>query len=410
VLHPALAQWRALVIALAVFVGAMAAAEGPAPTPLAVLMQTLGKIENPEAQASILRGLNASLQGQRGVAVPAAWPALYAKLKASPSEEVRQQAQALGAALGGGAALDELRRTLADPAAPPDARTAALAALLAAKDAPTLPLLLDLLKAPGPLRRPAVRGLAGYDDAEISARLLAAYPALDAAEKREAVGTLLARACSARAVLAAIDAGQIARTAITAPLARQLQGLRDAGLDAWLAQHWGAVRTSSADQQKEIAKFKEFLGTDAILRANAAHGRALFQQTCAVCHTLFGEGAKLGPELPGAFDDVDYLLQNIVDPNAIIGKDYQQTFVEMKDGRVLSGIIASDDARTVTLKTLAGPVAVPRADIKTIETSPASLMPAGLLSAMDEESVRDLFLYLRQKQQVPLPALAEPKR
>lgn len=376
---------------------------------LGVLVETLGKIENPEVQANILRGMNASLQGQRGVTVPAAWPALYGKLKASPNEEVRQQAQALAAAFGGGSALDGLRKTLADSAAKPDARHAALDSLLAAKDALTLPLLLDLVRAPGPLRAAALRGLAAYEDARIPTQILVAYPALDTAEKNDALGTLLARAASARALIASIDAKKFERSAITAPLARQLQGLHDADIDAWLEKNWGAVRTTSADTQKQIATFKKFLTTDSILRANASHGRALFAQSCAICHSMFGEGAKIGPELPGSFEDVDYLLQNIIDPNAIIGKDYQQTFVETKDGRMLSGVLASDDADIVTLKTLAGPAKVSRADIKSIEVSPNSLMPAGLLNALDEDSVRNLFLYLRQRQQVPLPTPAVPK-
>ena len=376
-------------------------AQEPAPTALSALVQALGKIENPEAQANILRGMNASLQGQRGVTVPADWPALYERLKASPNEEVRQQAQALAAALGGGAALDGLRQTLADATAKPDARQAALDALLAAKDAPTLPLLLDLVKTPGSLRASALRGLATFDDARIPARLLATYPTLDATEKREAIGTLLARPASARALLAAIDAQTLDRAVITAPFARQLQGLRDAGSDTWLAKNWGTVRTSTADTQQQIATFKKFLTTDSILRANAAHGRALFTQTCALCHSMFGEGAKIGPDLPGSFEDTDYLLQNIVDPNATIGKDYQQVFVETKDGRTLTGILTTDDASGVTLKSLAGPAAVPRAEIKSVEISPNSLMPAGLLNALDEDSVRDLFLYLRQRQQVP---------
>ena len=185
--------------------------------------------------------------------------------------------------------------------------------------------------------------------------------------------------------------------------------MHDADIDAWLAKNWGAVRTTSAKTQKQIATFKKFLTTDSILRANASHGRALFAQSCAICHNMFGEGAKIGPELPGSFEDVDYLLQNIIDPNAIIGKDYQQTFVETKDGRMLSGVLASDDADIVTLKTLAGPAKVSRVDIKSIEISPNSLMPAGMLNALDEDSVRDLFLYLRQRQQVPLPAPVVPK-
>ena len=392
------------IFALVLGLGAVALfAEEGEPDRLGVLIQTLGKVGNPDVQATILRGLNTSLKGKRGIVVPTGWAELYEKLKASPSEEVRQQAQALAAIFGGGAALDEMRRTLGDPAAGIESRKVALDSLLSAKDTATLPLLLDLAAKPGPLRAGSLRGLAGYEDARIPAKILAVFTALDAAEKTAAINTLLARTASARVLLAAIDAKTLDRSLLGAPAARQLQNLGDPGIDAWLAKNWGAVRTSSADKQKEVAKYKEFLGTDAILRADAKHGRVLFSQRCAICHTLFGEGAKIGPELPGSFADLDYLLTNILDPNATIGKDYQQTFVKTKDGQTLNGIVAADDASSVTLKTFAGPVTVQRADIASIEVSPNSLMPEGLLLGVEEESVRDLFLYLRQKEQVPLP-------
>jgi putative heme-binding domain-containing protein len=171
-----------------------------------------------------------------------------------------------------------------------------------------------------------------------------------------------------------------------------------------MAKNWGAVRTSPADKQAQIAKLKTFISTDSILHADVSRGRAIFTQTCAICHTLFGYGAKIGPELPGAFEDIDYLLLNIVDPDAIIGKDYQQVLIHTKDGQTLSGIIAADDATAVSLKSLGGGVTVQRADIASMEVSPHSLMPEGLITALDEESVRDLFLYLRQRAQVPMLA------
>ena len=307
--------------------GSIAQESAPAKNPLTVLIQTLGKIDNPSAQASILRGLNASLKGKRDVPAPEGWAAIYDTLKSSPNEEVRQQAQALAATFGGSAALDEIRRTLGDATASAEARKAALESLLAAKDSATLPLLLDFVKQPGPLRAPALRGLAGYDDAQIPGKILGVYPALDTAEKRDAMNTLLARPASAHALLAAIDAKAVARSEITAPLATQLQNIKDPEIEAWVKKNWGAVRTSSADKQKEIARYKQFCTTDLILQADASRGRAIFTQTCAVCHTLFGFGGKIGPELPGSFEDVDYLLQNILDPNATIGKDYQQTFI-----------------------------------------------------------------------------------
>jgi len=377
-------------------------AQDAAPNPLELLLQTLNRVENPEAQANILRGVNTSLKGRRGLSAPAGWDVLYEKLKGSPNEEVRRQALALGATFGGGAALAEMRKTLADGAADKAARQTALDSLLAVKDAQTLPLLLDLTKEPGPLRAAALRGLATYDDAQIAGVILGLFKTLDSAEKRDALNTLLARPASARAFLAAIDTKALERTEITAPTARQLQDLHDQEVDAWMGKNWGAVRTSPADKQARIAQLKAFVTTDSILRADANRGRALFTQTCAICHTLFGSGAKIGPELPGSFEDIDYLLLNIVDPDAIIGKDYQQVLVHTKDGQTVSGIIASDDNTAVTLKSLAGVVTVQRADIASMETSPHSLMPEGLITSLDEESVRDLFLYLRQRAQVPM--------
>ncbi|WP_165920155.1 family 16 glycoside hydrolase [Chthoniobacter flavus] len=393
----------AALIALGMWVSPLQAQEA-APKALDVLLQTLSHIDNPDTQANILRGMNASLKGKHGLAAPASWDALYEKLKTSPNEEVRHEARALAVTFGGSAAMAEMRKILADDKADPKTREAALESLLAAKDPETLPLLLTLAKSAGPLRAPALRGLAIYEDAQITDVLLGVYQKLDTAEKRDALNTLLARPASARAFLAAIDAKTLARTEITAPAARQLQDLHDSQVDQWLTKNWGAVRTSPADKQAQIAHLKEFVTTGSVSRADVNRGRAIFTQTCAICHTLFGFGAKIGPELPGSFEDINYLLLNIVDPDAIIGKDYQQVLVHTKDGQTLSGIIASDDSSAVTLKSLAGVLTVQRADITSMEVSPHSLMPEGLITSMDEESVRDLFLYLRQRGQVPMLA------
>jgi len=399
-------SFRGALVAILCTASACAAAhaEDAAQNPLDVLVQTLGKIEAPAAQANILRGMNASLRGRHIRAVPKDWPDLYEKLKASPNENVRQQAQELSAAFGGGAALEELRKKLADAGAATENRLSALDSLLAAQDSQTLPILLELVKMPGPLRDAALRGLANYEDSRIPVAIVDGFKMFDSGEKRDALNTLLGRPATARALLASIEAKTLDHNVITAPIARQLQNLGDPEIDAWMGKNWGAVRTSPADKQKEIARLKKSLDNYSLLHADASRGRAIFTQTCAICHTLFGYGAKIGPELPGSFEDVDYLLLNIVDPNAIIGKDYQQTFIHTKDGRTVSGIIASDDNTAVTLKTLAGPVTVQHSDIASTEVSPNSLMPEGLLSALDEGSVRDLFLYLRQKAQVPLLA------
>ena len=55
---------------------------------------------------------------------------------------------------------------------------------------------------------------------------------------------------------------------------------------------------------------------------------------------LYGKGGKLGPDLTGSGrTNLDYLLENIVDPNSAVSADYRMNILHLKDGRVLSGMI-----------------------------------------------------------------------
>ena len=247
-----------------------------------------------------------------------------------------------------------MRKTLAEPGADVEHRKAALDSLVSARDGEALPSLLALIQQAGSLRGPALHALASFDDARIPAAILAVYPALQSEEKHTALSTLVARPAWARTIIGGLDAKVIARADVSTPIARQLQELGDPQITEWLKKNWGAMHSSPADKQQQIARLKSVLTPAVMAAGDPAHGRALFSQTCALCHTIFGVGAKIGPELPGAFDDLDYLLLNIIDPNAIIGKDYQQTVVQTKDGQTLVGIIGEQDASSVTLKSLAG--------------------------------------------------------
>ncbi len=370
------------------------------------LLQTLAKTDAPATQLNLLHGINTAFKGKRGLTPPGSWSAAYERLKASPDAQVREQATLLAADFGGDAALAELRKTLGDSAASKESRKAALDSLIAARDPGTLPMLIGFLKGAGPLRGAALHGLTVYDDAKIPGEILAAYAGLSSDEKREALSTLAARPAWAHAIIDGLDAKTIAKSDVSTPLARQLSEMGDSRISSWLREHWGALRSSPADKQQQIARLKSVLTPGFMARGDASHGRALFTQTCALCHTLFGAGAKIGPELPGAFEDIDYLLLNIIDPNAIIGKDYQQTVIETKGGQTLVGIIAEQDASSVTLKSLAGVQSVQRSEVASLKTLDTSLMPEGLLSALKDEDVRDLFSYLRLHGQVPI--LASP--
>ena len=119
---------------------------------------------------------------------------------------------------------------------------------------------------------------------------------------------------------------------------------------------------------------------------------------------MYGEGAAIAPELTGSDrHNLNYLLENIVDPNAVVPADYRMTIVKLKDGRTLSGVIPEQNDRVVTIQTPAERVSIPRGDIAEMEQLSQSFMPEGLLAALGEDNVKHLIAYLMGNAQVPVP-------
>ncbi len=344
----------------------------------------------------ILRGMLDAAQGRQKLLEPKQWPATYEKLKSDSDEAVRQSARSLALLFGSEAALVELRAQLADRSADKSTRREALEALVTQRDATSLAPLLKIAAEAGPLRADALRALANYDDPRIAMQLISSYRDMAAEEQAAALTTLVARPQGVTALLAAMDGGKIPAKDLSAPLARLVQGFDNAEFNAWLIKNWGSLNATSAERQAEVERYRKFLGEDAILHSNVKNGQAIFERTCAACHTIFGKGGNIGPELPGNFKDLEYLLQNLLDPNAVIGRDYQQTFVTTRSGNLVAGVVTAEDDRTLTLKTLAAPVTLSKDDIAKRELSPMSMMPTGLLNGLEEPEVRDLLLYLRQ--------------
>ena len=158
---------------------------------------------------------------------------------------------------------------------------------------------------------------------------------------------------------------------------------------------WGETRETPADKLKLIAELKARHTPDSLAQADVAKGHALFVGVCGQCHKLFGEGGALGPDLTGSGRrNLDYLLQNIVDPNAVVDAAYYLNTLTLKDGRVLSGIVGPQTERTLTLRSVGQETTLDRADIVQRDTQPISLMPEALLQAFSPEQQRDLLAYL----------------
>ena len=369
---------------------------------LAALVELLGSNDDPQFQLDVLKGMSEGLKGRRGVKMPAGWEPVAAKLSKSTSAPVRELAQSLSVTFGSASALQALRTTLLNASASLSTRTNALAALLAKKDPGLPPILQQLLKDPA-LRSGALRGLAAYDDAKTPTAILEIYRSLAATEKRDALNTLAARAPSAKSLLDAIAEKKIPTSDLSADLLRQLRNLKDPQINDQVTKTWGVARESADDQLKDIARFKKLLADKGY--GDAGKGRAVFSKTCQQCHTLFGEGGKVGPDITGSNRaDVDYILQNVIDPNAVIPNDYRTSNIETKDDRSITGIVTKQDANAVTVITANETLIIPRAELKSLAQTELSMMPEGLLQAISENDARDLLAYLRAPAQVPMAA------
>jgi putative heme-binding domain-containing protein len=153
-----------------------------------------------------------------------------------------------------------------------------------------------------------------------------------------------------------------------------------------------------------MAKYKALLTPGYLQTADTAHGRAVFARTCAACHRLFDDGGAIGPDLTGSQrTNLDYVLENLLDPNAIVYDEYRVTVVETKDGRVVGGLVKQETDKALTLQTQNESVVVPKDEIASRTKSSISLMPEGLLANLKADEVRDLVAYLASPRQVPLP-------
>ncbi len=373
---------------------------------LELLSQMLATTSSADVQRDILDGAYAALEGRSDLKVPVAWPEAYTKLMGTADSAVRQFAPKVGLLLGDESAARTLRARVRDQEYAVEQRIAALQTLLSRKTNTNAELLLELL-ADQALRGPAIRGLAGFDQPEAAATILQSYVELSAAEKQDALATLASRAPYARALLEAVESQEIPRGDFTAATVRQLQQLPDADLKKRVAALWSTIGGNSKEIQAQIKQLKTQLTPIALREADLSHGRELFVRTCAACHRLFGEGGKIGPEITGANrGNLDYLLENIVDPNALVSKDYQLTVISTADGRTLPGLLLEENQITVKLQLQNEEVVIPVEDIEMRKLTPVSMMPVGILRTLSEQDIRDLIGYLASPQQVPLPQAA----
>jgi putative heme-binding domain-containing protein len=131
------------------------------------------------------------------------------------------------------------------------------------------------------------------------------------------------------------------------------------------------------------------------------NGRQMFGAgTCYVCHRFKAEGGAVGPDLSaagGKFSPHD-LLEAIIDPGKEISDQYGGRIFKLKDGSQVVGRIMNLKGDNYRVNSdMMNPSAYTEVHVdkvESIEPSPISMMPPGLLSTMSADDILDLLAYL----------------
>lgn len=227
---------------------------------------------------------------------------------------------------------------------------------------------------------------------EIFDLLVACLSELTPELRSRALEGLLARPQGAAWLLSALESGEVPMVFLTLSQRQQLLGRPEVELRQRAEKLLGGGSAPKTEEQ-----LTAFRGSLEGLTGEPEAGRAVFRRVCASCHLLAGEGAEVGPNLIGyAFRSRDDLLLQVLDPNREVDPRYLSYSVELRDGRLLLGVLAGENAAAIILKTAAGEsVTLNRDEVEAIRSTSKSLMPENLVNELTPQQFADLSAWLQ---------------
>ena len=132
-----------------------------------------------------------------------------------------------------------------------------------------------------------------------------------------------------------------------------------------------------------------------------ANGQKMFAAAlCSQCHRMGNDGGAQGPDLSGlgARTAPADVLMSIVQPNAVLSDQYANSVIGRVDGGKTIGRILNEEGDKLELSVNpfdpSVTISVNRSDILSIDRSPDSPMPVGLINSLNAQEVADLLAYL----------------
>jgi len=349
-----------------------------------------------------LRALATSFR-ERGLKAPASATERLGPALASPDKDLRIEALALCGLWKLNAHTPAILRIAVNPKEAVAVRTAAAEAL-GALSGPSLGQELAGLTALGEtpvLRQAALTSLARHDTARAAKRASGLLVEAAPTEIGPLLAALLQRSDGAKALASALTETKI--SADTAKLARRwinAAGRNEPALTVVLDKLIGVQGSTATYSPAYVAALEK----EALAGGDAARGRKLFELpllSCTSCHAVDGvkgvSTAVKGPNLSALAAGVptNIIIESVLWPDRQIKEGYLATTVVTKEGKVLSGLVHSEDKKALRLLDLAsGKITTVQAGAILRRARGGTVMPPGLTTSLTRAELRDLIKYL----------------
>jgi putative membrane-bound dehydrogenase-like protein len=362
------------------------------PDDLKLCVKFLADVTDTSTREKALDGLTVALAGQV-VDAPDAWAKLQPDLRKEP--RLVGFVNKLSVSFRDPEALKRAYAAVHDLKLPTAVRAEALQQVVLLRHPDALPLVNSLLRQEQDVkvRAEAARQLVAFPDPKVGESAVRDWKMFPAEVRGDVVNSLASRKEWAKALLKALDAKVIDRTAVTDNAITRMQAFNDREINTLIEKAWGRVRKTPDELNKLIDKTRDSLYA---APASFANGRKVFEAQCAKCHKFDGKGNEVGPQLDGAGRDIEYLLANVLDPNRVIGAPYFVRTATLLDGQIIQGVLAAEDDQSITLKVENAVLKrIARKDLDgPVKVAKKSMMPEGLAAGVSEQDFRDLVRYV----------------
>lgn len=353
---------------------------------------------NDEAGTSMIGALETAVAGRSESEAPEeVWALLAQRGGTSLTARLRR---------GESEAVEEALQKVGEESVPGEERIGMIEWLGRLRVDAAVPVLLAVVEGSGDdgVRRAALQAMGGFDTPAIPASVLPRLGSFPEALRESAALLLASRGGWAAGLAEALEKGEVVASDVPVAAARRLLQALSGERRERVAGLWEdlAAAPAGAVNWNEVDRLEGVVGQGT---GNPYRGRELYRERCSACHQLFAEGGEIGPELTSyQRRDLRALLLNLVNPSGEIREGYESMVLSTEDGRVLTGFLLDQDARSVVLRGPDGQtLAVDRTEIVSLEAVPVSLMPEGLLRGLTDQEIRDFMAYLRSGQPLPDP-------